>query len=79
MRALRINATEKRLLADFHKQDAKRADDVLMQLRAGEISREDFRWLIGEDQLQDLQRHPSRPSAARYRNKFDRWLDAYAA
>ena len=78
MKSLRLTATEKRLLADYQKQDAKRADDVLMQLRAGEISREDFRWLIGEDQYPEDRHGSNNLTDIRYRNKFDRWLDAHA-
>lgn len=78
MKSLRLNATEKRLLAGFQKQDAKRADDVLMQIRAGEISREDFRRLIGEDQSSEDRHDPLKLKDLRYRDKFDRWLDARA-
>ena len=76
MKPLRLNNSEKRLLSDFQKQDADRADVVLAQLRAGEISREDFRWLLGEDQTQSDRAMPIRPRDFRYREKFSGWLDA---
>ena len=79
MSAPRLNATEKRMLAAFQKEDAQRADVVLAQLRSGEISRTDFRWLIGDDQTPDDRAQPIRPRDFKFRNKFDRWLDARPA
>lgn len=76
MSAPRLNATEKRMLAAFQKDDAQRADVVLAQFRAGEISREDFRWLIGEDQSPSDSAQSMRPRDFRYREKFSGWLDA---
>jgi len=73
-----LTKTEKRLLAAFQKEDAQRADIVLAQLRAGEISSEDFRWLMGEDQTPEDREQPVRPRDFKYRNKFDRWLHAPA-
>lgn len=76
MRSLRLNPTEKRLLANFQKEDAQRADLALAQLKAGEISREDFRWLIGEDQSSEDRGPAMRPRDFKYRDKFSGWLDA---
>ena len=76
MSAPRLNATEKRMLAAFQKEDVPRADLVLAQFKAGEISREDFRWLIGEDQSSDDRGLSMRPRDFKYRDKFNGWLDA---
>lgn len=77
MKSLRLNKSEKRLLAEFQKDDAQRADLVLAQLKAGDISREDFRWLIGEDQSSDDRGLAMRPRDFKYRDKFSGWLDAF--
>lgn len=76
MRSVRLKNSEKRLLAAFQKEDAQRADVVLAQLRSGEISRTDFRWLIGEDQSSDDRGPAMRPRDFKYRDKFSGWLDA---
>ena len=76
MRSVRLNNSEKRMLADFQKEDARRADLVLAQFKAGEISREYFRWLIGEEQSSSDRAKPMIPHAHHYRDKFDRWLNA---
>lgn len=76
MKQVRLNKSEKRMLAEFQRQDAQRADDVLMQLRSGEISREDFRWLNGDDQSPEDRQEPRKLSDVRFRNKFDSWLSS---
>lgn len=76
MKPSRLNKAEKRLLADFQKEDAQRADLVLAQFKAGEISREGFRWLIGEDQSSEDRGRAIRPRDFTYRDKFSGWLDA---
>ena len=76
MESVRLNNSDKRMLANFQKEDAQRADLVLAQFKAGEISREDFRWLIGKDQSPSDDPQPMRPREFRYRDKFSGWLDA---
>ncbi len=65
MKRLRLTMSEKRLLAAFQNADAQRADVVLAQFRAGEISREDFRWLIG-DEAEDVANVTPRKSRGTY-------------
>lgn len=79
MRSPRFTAAEKRLIAEFVAQDVDRAFAVERQFLAGEISREDYLWLCGQDQTaEDFPPEHSR-SFNKFRNKFDRWLDARAA
>lgn len=76
MKSVRLNNYEKRMLADFQNEDAQRADLVLAEFKAGEISREDFRWLLGEDQSSSDKAQPMRRREFQFRDKFSGWLDA---